>query len=93
MRPGDCPPGRILGLEAVQGGPLTFQHDVDHACRINDLAHPEAAVAYSLDTIDEVAADAGLQLASLHRGFWCGANLDAPNGQDVAILEKRPDVA
>jgi ubiquinone/menaquinone biosynthesis C-methylase UbiE len=69
-------------------GALTFRYEVDRTCRINDPDHPEAAVAYTLDAIDEVAADSGLQVLSLHRGFWSGANPGATNGQDVAILGK-----
>lgn len=49
-----------------------------------------ASASYTVNRTVPVAAGAGLRVASLHRGFWSGANPSAPNGQDVAILEKHP---
>ncbi len=71
-----------------QDGPLTFRHEWDATTRVNDPDHPEAAIAYSLDTIERIADKAGLRVVSVNRGFWTGAHPDAPNGQDVLILER-----
>ncbi|MFV0317626.1 MAG: class I SAM-dependent methyltransferase [Microthrixaceae bacterium] len=68
---------------AVQiGSGQTFEHDGPHGSRIHDPTHPEAAVGLTLDTIEDLASNAGLEIRGLHRGFWSGM-YEGPNGQDV----------
>ncbi len=78
-----------LAAAQVGVGPLRFRHEVDDDCRINDPAHPEAAVAYTADAIGNVAESSGLGVRGVHRGFWSGLDPEAPNGQDVVIMERR----
>jgi SAM-dependent methyltransferase len=65
----------------------TFRFDHPGADRINDADHPEAAVGYTLDRVEAMAAKAGLHVSQDHRGFWSGRHPDAPNGQDILILQ------
>jgi hypothetical protein len=67
-------------------GPLQFQHRHPEATRINDPAHPEAAVAFSLHGVEQMASDANLRIVNVHRGRWSEPSSGAPNGQDLVIL-------
>ena len=72
---------------------LTFEHDVDPGCRINNPLQPNEAVAYTPEALDEMINDAALRLAQpLVNGRWSGYFQDAVCGQDVAILAPRGGV-
>jgi SAM-dependent methyltransferase len=68
---------------------LRFEHELEPGCRINDLAFPTGAVAYSRGRLD-----AFLERAELHharaplRGAWSGFYEDAQDGQDVLIVAR-----
>jgi SAM-dependent methyltransferase len=76
-----------LAAADANGSAQTFRHTSEGADRINDANHPEAAVGFTLERIEAMAAGAGLKVTQDHRGFWSGRNEDAPNGQDIVILE------
>lgn len=66
---------------------LTFRHEVEDGCCINDPLHPTGAVAYTSDALDQMLKESGLLLAQpLLKGAWSGYYPDADDGQDVAIL-------
>lgn len=66
---------------------LTFQHELDPGCRINDPVYPTGAVAYTAGALDEMLEGADLRLARpLLKGGWSGYYLDPDDGQDVAVL-------
>jgi ubiquinone/menaquinone biosynthesis C-methylase UbiE len=67
-------------------GPLRFRHRHPEATRINDPAHPEAAVAFSLSAVERMARDADLRILDVHPGRWRDPSAGAPNGQDLVIL-------
>ena len=67
-------------------GPFQFQHHHPQATRINDPAHPEAAVAFSLQSVEEMARDANLRIIDVHPGRWREPLSGATNGQDLVIL-------
>ena len=71
---------------APPSGPLQFQHHHPEATRINDPAHPEAAVAFSLHRVEEMTREANLRIVDVHRGRWRDPSSGAPNGQDLVIL-------
>ena len=71
---------------APSHGPLQFQHHHPEATRINDPAHPEAAVAFSLSRVEEMARLANMRIIDVHRGRWREPSSAAPNGQDLVIL-------
>lgn len=67
---------------------LTFDHEVDDGCRINDPETPTGAVAYSAASLDQMLKETGLRLARpLLHGGWSGYHQDAVDGQEVAIIE------
>jgi len=76
-----------LAAAAANGSAQTFRFPADGADRINDADHPEAAVGFTLESIEAMAQGAGLKVTQDHRGFWSGLHPDAPNGQDIVILE------
>ena len=68
---------------------LRFEHEVEPGCRINDLAHPTGAVAYTNDLMDKLIAEAGLRHARPPLlGSWSGYYPEPQDGQDVLILER-----
>ncbi|MEO8697968.1 MAG: class I SAM-dependent methyltransferase [Acidimicrobiales bacterium] len=67
-------------------GPLLFRHHHPEATRINDPMHPEAAVAFSLERVEEMAHDADLRIIDVHPGRWREPSSPAANGQDLVIL-------
>ncbi|MEO5843172.1 MAG: class I SAM-dependent methyltransferase [Acidimicrobiales bacterium] len=73
-------------VTASPSGVLQFRHHHPEATRINDRAHPEAAVAFSLDRVAQLARDAHLRIIDVHPGRWKDPSSGAPNGQDLVIL-------
>lgn len=71
---------------------LRFEHEISPGCRINDVAHPLGAVAYTRARWDAMVKKSGLRYAKpfLH-GAWSGFFSDAADGQDVAILSVAPE--
>lgn len=66
---------------------LTFEHEVEEGCRINDQLHPTGAVAYTVEAVEQMLRESGLRMARpLLRGAWSGYYSNADDGQDVAIL-------
>jgi SAM-dependent methyltransferase len=66
---------------------LTFEHEIETGCRINNLLQPNEAVAYTMEVANEIVHEAGLRLAKpLVNGRWSGHFPKAAFGQDIAIL-------
>jgi len=75
--------------------PLSFEHEYERNVWINDIEHPEGAVAYERHAVESLIAKSGLKLVALHRGYWPGRQ-GTTDGQDIAIispLESRHGVA
>lgn len=66
---------------------LTFDHEIEAGCRINNPQQINEAVAYTAEALDQMMKEAGLRLARpLLKGSWSGYFPDPEFGQDVAIL-------
>jgi SAM-dependent methyltransferase len=66
---------------------LKFAHARGNGCRINDLASPEAAVAYTPAALRRMVRRARFTLDQpVHLGSWCGRQ-GVEDGQDIAILK------
>ena len=76
----------VVSSTGSLAGPLQFRHHHPEATRINDPKHPEAAVAFSFDRIEEMAGDAHLKIIDVHPGRWREPSSGAANGQDLVIL-------
>jgi SAM-dependent methyltransferase len=69
---------------------LYFEHELEPGCRINDLAHPLGAIAYTRDAWWEMIEQGGLQMKKpTLMGGWSGLYPDAQDGQDVLLLGKK----
>lgn len=76
-----------MRLSAATPGGLTFRHDHQAGCYIDDPALPEAAVGYTPFALDRLLRRGGFRLAQpVHEGSWCGRT-GVPDGQDIAILQ------
>jgi SAM-dependent methyltransferase len=61
-----------------------FQHRFErHAQR--SLHAPEQAIAYDLDYVRELYANAGLEISGIHFGGWSGCKQSINSGQDLII--------
>ncbi len=70
------------GIEASKSD-FSFRHRrEDHA--IEDPERPEDAVAYDLELVRRAYAGAGLEIAELHPGSWCGRQ-QALSYQDLVL--------
>jgi SAM-dependent methyltransferase len=68
---------------------LLFEHEVGPGCRINDLAYPTGAVAYTRELMDELITKNGLRhVREPLKGAWSGFYQDPEDGQDVLILRQ-----
>lgn len=65
---------------------LTFEHEVEEGCRINNLEMPTGAVAYTLDSFEQMISESGLRLIQLVGGSWSGYYPEPDGGQDATIL-------
>jgi SAM-dependent methyltransferase len=66
---------------------LTFQHEREGGCSINDPAQPEAAVGYTPAALARMVRQGGFVLDQpVHLGSWCGRP-GVDDGQDIAILK------
>ena len=73
-------------LESLE---LSFQIPYAPGCFINDAAYPEGAVAFTLDALERMMDESGLELDQpIHLGSWCGRK-DKTDGQDMVILRKK----
>lgn len=66
---------------------LSFKHELEPGCYINDKNYPEGAIGYTPEKFNELLQIGGLELAQpIHKGFWSGrpGNFD---GQDIVILQ------
>lgn len=68
--------------------PLSFEHNLNESCYINDKEYPEGAVGYTPKKIKQMLRKANLVILGnhTHRGAWSG--LAGSNGQDVLLLRK-----
>ncbi len=68
---------------------MLFAHTLD-GCRIQDPRLPEAAVAYTEDSVLGYLAAAGLELVGpIHYGKWC-RRPGGLSGQDLLVVRKGP---
>jgi lipopolysaccharide biosynthesis protein/GT2 family glycosyltransferase len=66
---------------------LTFDHEIDSGCRINNPLQVNETVAYTTEALDQMIKETGLKLARpLLKGRWSGYFSKPEFGQDVAIL-------
>jgi SAM-dependent methyltransferase len=73
-------------LAVATGQWLTFQHQINPDCWVNDPEHPEGAVSYTEAALRRMLAASGLRLLQqIHRGVWCGRE-GLADGQDMCIL-------
>lgn len=65
-----------------------FHHELSgrHGAAVRDLAHPDALVGYSVESIRASAADAGLGVVSVLPGLWSESPGRAVNEQDLVLL-------
>jgi SAM-dependent methyltransferase len=81
-----------LAMADAPDGVLTFRHPWSEGCRINDPDTPEGAIAYTRQVFDRILARSGMALDQpIHLGSWSGRT-GVPDGQDIAILKRGPDV-
>lgn len=69
--------------------PLSFNHQLNKGCYINDLEFPEGAVGFTPKAIKNMLRKSGLVIHGgfVHRGTWSGIK-EGSVGQDVIILAK-----
>jgi SAM-dependent methyltransferase len=69
--------------------PLSFKHQINKGCYINDLDFPEGAVGFTPKAIKNMLRKSGLIIHGgfVHRGVWSGIK-EGATGQDVIILSK-----
>lgn len=66
---------------------LDFEHEYGDGCFVQDLEHPEGAVAYTEEAFERILKKGKMKLAQpVGKGFWCGRE-GVTDGQDIAILE------
>lgn len=75
---------------------LTFETEYSPGIWINDPEHPEGAVAYAASLVQRLIREEGLELVSLHRGYWpegtpspLSRSAGRRYGQDIALLRRR----
>lgn len=76
------------GRAAVSTGATTpkLATEIEHG-RVDDPAVPEAAVAYDWDWLRGALAEAGLEIAAMHAGYWKGH--PALEYQDLLVAVRR----
>ena len=66
---------------------LTFRHQLNENCFINDPAYPLGAIAYKQGALRRMVSEAGLEMKrEFLRGAWSGYYTNPEDGQDVMIL-------
>jgi SAM-dependent methyltransferase len=66
---------------------FTFPYRISMGCYVNDINAPYGAVGYAMPCIAQMAADSGLYVASVRRGYWSGHYRDeGQGGQDTLVF-------
>jgi hypothetical protein len=81
----------VMELLAQRGGYLSFPHQFDEGCYIDDPPNPTRGVAYRFEAVDRLAREAGLEFAIPPlQGHWSGrAPFMSFGGQDSIVLRRR----
>ncbi len=70
---------------------LTFEHKWADDCYYSDANYPTGSVAYTDNLMRKMIDESGLTLKGPYlQGWWSGAYENAVDGQEVAILAKKP---
>jgi SAM-dependent methyltransferase len=67
-------------------GTLPLTHRTREGCLVRNPLVPEEAIAYPIETIREMCAEAGLQISFVHPGHWPGRDVFF-SYQDVCLLK------
>jgi SAM-dependent methyltransferase len=65
---------------------LTFAHEYEKGCRINDTEVPLQGVAYSRESWEDMVTRSGLVLRRFLPGGWSGFYTNPEDGQDAVVL-------
>jgi ubiquinone/menaquinone biosynthesis C-methylase UbiE len=68
---------------------ITFNHEVGPGVWVHDLSQPAIAVAYTIDTLEKMAANSGLHIDRVVYGCWSGRSGEIIGGQDSVVLSKK----
>lgn len=66
---------------------LTFPHKFQHHAQ-RSLHAPEQAVAFDLDYVKAIHAQAGLAIQGVYFGGWSGYNRSIDSGQDIIVATR-----